>query len=152
MSEQLTPVTPEVEQTISTGRSGPHFALRILWYLFIGWWLTGISLAVGYVAGLTIIGLPLAFWIFNRTGTILTLRPRTQTTTITVSGGVATVTREHQKQRSLLLRAIYFVLIGWWAALVWMIVAYFICLTIIGIPIGIMMLNRLPEIYTLHRN
>ena len=51
-----------------------------------------------------------------------------------------------------MLRAIYFVLIGWWAALIWMIVAYLIWLTIIGIPIGIMMLNRLPEIYTLHRN
>ncbi len=33
-----------------------------------------------------------------------------------------------------------------------MMVAYLISLTIIGIPIGIMMLNRLPEIYTLHRN
>jgi uncharacterized membrane protein YccF (DUF307 family) len=152
MSEQLTSVVPEATQTVATGGSGPHFALRILWYLFIGWWLTGISLAVGYFAGLTIIGLPLAFWIFNRTGTILTLRPRTQTMTTTVSGGGATVTREHRKQRSLLLRAIYFVLIGWWAALLWMTVAYLICLTIIGIPIGIMMLNRLPEIYTLHRN
>ena len=37
-------------------------------------------------------------------------------------------------------------------ALIWMIVAYLISLTIIGIPIGIMMLNRLPAIYTLHRN
>jgi uncharacterized membrane protein YccF (DUF307 family) len=152
MSEQLTPVAPETKQTVATTRSGPHFLLRVLWYLLIGWWLTGISLAVGYVAGLTIIGLPLAFWIFNRTGTILTLRPRVQTTTTVESDGVTTISSEHRKQRSLLLRAIYFVLIGWWAALIWMIVAYLICLTIIGIPIGIMMLNRLPEIYTLHRN
>ena len=128
---------------VTTGRSGPHFLLRVLWYLLIGWWLTGISLAVGYVAGLTIIGLPLAFWIFNRTGTILTLRPRTQTTKTSVSGSVTTTTQEHRKQRSLLRRSIYFVLVGWWAALLWMIVPYVICLTIIMIPIGIMMLNRL---------
>jgi uncharacterized membrane protein YccF (DUF307 family) len=50
------------------------------------------------------------------------------------------------------LRAIWFVLVGWWAALIWMIVAYLISMTIIGIPIGIMILNRLPEVYTLHRN
>jgi len=31
-------------------------------------------------------------------------------------------------------------------------VAYAISLTIIGIPVGIMMLNRLPEVFTLHRN
>ena len=152
MSEQLTPVAPDVSKTITAGRDGTHFAFRVVWYLLIGWWLTGISLAVGYVAGLTIIGLPLAFWVFNRTGTILTLRPRTQTTTMIASGGVTTITREHRKQRSLLLRAIYFVLIGWWAALIWMTVSYLISLTIIGIPVGILMLNRLPEIYTLHRN
>lgn len=152
MSDQLSPVAPEIQTTVATARSGPHFLLRVLWYLLVGWWLTGISLTVGYLAGLTILGLPLAFWIFNRTGTILSLRPRAQTTTTTTTGGVTTLTREHRKQRSLLLRAIYFVLIGWWAALLWMVVAYFFSLTIIGIPVGIMMLNRLPEIYTLHRN
>ncbi|MGI9112019.1 MAG: hypothetical protein ACR2GT_07465 [Gaiellaceae bacterium] len=48
----------------------------MVWYLLVGWWLTGISLTIAYIAGLTIIGLPLAFWVFDRTGTILTLRPR----------------------------------------------------------------------------
>ena len=33
-----------------------------------------------------------------------------------------------------------------------MFVAYLISLTIVGIPVGIMMLNRLPEVFTLHRN
>ena len=110
-------------------------------------------MAIGYIAGLTIIGLPLAFWVFNRTGTILTLRPRAADDHDRRQRlAVTTMSREQRKQRSLLLRAIYFVLIGWWAALLWMIVAYLITLTIIGIPIGIMMLNRLPEIYTLQRN
>ena len=39
---------------------------------------------------------------------------------------MTTVTNKHRNQRSLLLRAIYFVLIGWWAALLWMTVAYLI--------------------------
>ena len=152
MSEQLAPVLPEISHTATTGRSGPHFLLRVVWYLLIGWWLTGISLAIGYIAGMTLIGLPLAFWVFNRTGTILTLRPRVQNTTVTQVGNVTTISQAHRKQRSLLLRSFYFVLIGWWAALLWMLVAYFFSLTIILIPIGIMMLNRLPEVFTLHRN
>jgi len=131
---------------------GPNLFLRALWYMFIGWWLTGYALAIGYVAALTIIGLPLAFWIFNRTGTLLTLRPRSQTTTIVADGGTVSVSSEGAKQRPLLLRTIWFVLIGWWAALFWMFVAYVLSLTIIGIPIGIMMLNRLPGVFTLHRN
>jgi uncharacterized membrane protein YccF (DUF307 family) len=98
-----------------------------------------------------VIGLPLAFWIFNRTGTLLTLRPRSQTT-IVEGNGTAAISYQGARQRSLWLRAIWFVLVGWWAALIWMIVAYLISLTIIGIPIGIMMLNRLPEVFTLHRN
>jgi uncharacterized membrane protein YccF (DUF307 family) len=93
---------------------------------------------------LTVVGLPLAFWIFNRIGTLLTLRPRTRTTTIVGGNGTTTVSSQGAKQRPLWLRAIWFVLVGWWAALIWMIAAYLISLTIIGIPVGIMMLNRLP--------
>src|SRR5688572_8901879 len=102
MSELLAPVAPDARTTVTTGRSGPHFLLRVAWYLLVGWWLTGISLAIGYAAGLTIICLPLAFWVFNRTGTILTLRPRMQTTTTVERGGSTTISREHRKQRSLL--------------------------------------------------
>ena len=138
--------------TVTLGKRGPNFFLRALWYIFIGWWLTGLSLAVGYFAALTVIGLPLAFWIFNRTGTLLTLRPRTQTTTIVQGEGGTRVSQHGAKQRPLWIRAIWFVVIGWWAAGIWMFVAYLISLTIIGIPVGIMMLNRLPEVFTLHRN
>ena len=135
-----------------TRRQGPPFLVRVLWYLFIGWWLTGISLALGYLAAITIVGLPLAFWIFNRTGTLLTLRPRPGTVSVSHDGGVTVVESGHREQRSLLLRVVYFVLVGWWAALIWMTIAYFLCLTILLLPVGLMMLNRLPEVFTLHRN
>jgi uncharacterized membrane protein YccF (DUF307 family) len=128
--------------------SGHGFLVRALWYIFVGWWLTGIALTVGYVLTLTIVGIPFGFWIFNRTGTLLTLRPRSQPVQLAADGSVG----EHPNQRSLLLRAIWFVLVGWWLAGLWMGLAYLVSLTIIGIPLGIWMLNRLPEIFTLHRN
>ena len=137
---------------IVTRRQGPPFLVRVLWYLFIGWWLAGISLALGYLAAITIVGLPLAFWIFNRTGTLLTLRPRPVTVSVSRDGGATAFESGHREQRSLLLRAAYFVLVGWWAALIWMTIAYFLCLTILLLPVGLMMLNRLPEVFTLHRN
>ena len=127
---------------IVTRRQGPPFLVRVLWYLFIGWWLTGISLALGYLAAITIVGLPLAFWIFNRTGTLLTLRPRPVTVSVSHDGGVTVVESGHRAQRSLLLRVVYFVLVGWWAALIWMTIAYFLCLTIVLLPVGPIMLNR----------
>ena len=142
----------DASSVIVTTRQGPPFLVRVLWYLFIGWWLTGISLALGYLAAITIIGLPLAFWIFDRTGTLLTLRPRPVTVGVSHDGSVTVVESGHREQRSLLLRVVYFVLVGWWAALIWMTIAYFLCLTILLLPVGLMMLNRLPEVFTLHRN
>ena len=43
----------------------------------LGWWLAGIGMVVAWIAGITIVGLPLAFWVVNRISTMLTLRPRT---------------------------------------------------------------------------
>ena len=137
---------------IVTRRQGPAFLVRVLWYLFIGWWLTGLSLTRGYLAAITIVGIPLAFWIFNCTGTLLTLRPRPVTVCVSLDGGVTVVERGHGEHRRHHLRVVYFVLVGWWAALIWMTIAYFLCLTILLLPVGLMMLNRLPEVFTLHRN
>jgi uncharacterized membrane protein YccF (DUF307 family) len=49
----------------------------------------------------------------------------------------------------LLIRAVYFVLIGWWFSGIWAVVAWILCLTIIGLPFGLYMLNRLPQVVTL---
>ena len=48
-----------------------------------------------------------------------------------------------------LVRAIYFIFIGWWLALFWIIVAWLLNITIIGLPLGLTMLNRVPQIMTL---
>ena len=59
-------------------KTGPHILVRIVWYLFVGWWLTGIAMAIAWVAAIVVIGLPLTFWLVNRIPTMLTLRPRRQ--------------------------------------------------------------------------
>ena len=146
------PAAARPSTVVAAPPKGRNFFLRVLWYIFVGWWLTGIALGVGYLAGITVIGLPLAFWIFNRTGTLLTLRPRSDVATVRTEGGVTHVEYAGRQQRPIWLRAIYFVLIGWWLALIWMILSYVISLTVIGIPLGIMMLNRLPAVFTLQRN
>lgn len=50
---------------------------------------------------------------------------------------------------NIILRIIWFVLVGWWLGF-WAIVAAYLCLVlIIPSPIGIAILNRLPRIFTL---
>jgi uncharacterized membrane protein YccF (DUF307 family) len=43
------------------------------------------------------------------------------------------------------------VLIGWWLSLIWSLLGWLFCVTIIGMPLGVLMLNRLPNVTTLMR-
>lgn len=133
-------------------KTGPHILVRIVWYLVVGWWLTAIAMALAWLVALTVIGLPLAFWLINRIPTTLTLRPRReQYLMVTGAGGITRMQRVATHQTALPIRFLYFLLIGWWASLIWMIVSYILMLTVLGIPLGMMMVNRLPFVYTLHR-
>jgi uncharacterized membrane protein YccF (DUF307 family) len=56
----------------STAEQHP-FWMRALYFVFFGLWFSAVWLAVAYVLSLTVIGLPLAFLMFNRTGAVATL-------------------------------------------------------------------------------
>ena len=140
------------QTTLLEVKTGPHILVRIVWYLLVGWWVTGIAMAIAWLAALTIIGLPLTFWLVNRIPTVLTLRPRReQYLMVTGPDGVARMQRLSTQQTTLLVRIVYFVLVGWWASLLWMAASYVLMLTILGIPSGMMMVNRIPFVFSLHR-
>lgn len=54
-------------------------------------------------------------------------------------------------QYSLILRAVWFLLVGWWAVGIWLSVAWLLTITIIGIPLGIKMINWVPMVVSLRR-
>ncbi len=133
-------------------RTGPHILVRVVWYIFIGWWLTAILMGIAWVAAILIVTLPLTFYLVNRIPTTLTLRPRRERyAMVTGADGVTRYQRIATEQTSLLVRAVYFLLVGWWLSLLWMVASYLLMLTVVGIPLGLMMVNRLPFIFTLHR-
>lgn len=59
---------------------------------------------------------------------------------------------EGTRQQSFLVRALYFLFIGWWAGYLWANLACFCCLTLILLPVDVMMFDRLPMVLTLRRN
>ncbi len=132
--------------------SGPGIGVRVIWYVFIGWWLTGLVILTAYLAAITVIGLPLTFYLVNRIPTALTLRPRTKTYAATDANGVTTLTAVNLEQRPMWQRALWFVFVGWWLGGLWMGLAYVLCLIVIGLPFGIMMFDRTGGIMTLHRH
>lgn len=50
---------------------------------------------------------------------------------------------------STIIRLIYFLFVGWWVGPLWVLAALFMCATIIGLPIGLMMLSRTTEAFML---
>ena len=131
--------------------TGPGCLVRVLWFVFVGWWLSGLAITAGYFAALTIVGVPLAFWIFNRVPAITTLRPRARSY-VTEQVGTTTLVRARTiPQRPLILRAIYFVLIGWWLGAVWLAIAWVASITIVGLPIAVLMYDRIGAVMTLLR-
>jgi uncharacterized membrane protein YccF (DUF307 family) len=124
----------------------PNLILRVIWFILVGWWLTGILSVVAWALNATIIGLPLGLWIINRLPLAATLRP--SSSQYRVENGVL---RPGTKQHTLLLRAIYFVLIGWWFSGLWIVVAYALLLTIVGMPAASWMCGRIGAVTTLYR-
>ena len=55
----------------------------------------------------------------------------------------------NKPQVNFLIRVIYFFCVGWWLGMCWISIALLLCMSIIGLPVGVMMLNYLPAILTL---
>ncbi len=128
------------------------FIVRALWYVFIGIWLSGLVIGVAYVLILTIVLSPLGAALLNYVPQALTLRKRSLDVSVINENGVSIVKTGGVPQRPFLLRAMYFVLIGWWFGALWSAVAWALCAIIIGFPLGIWMLNRIGAVVSLHRH
>ncbi|MDP9351794.1 MAG: YccF domain-containing protein [Chloroflexota bacterium] len=63
-----------LEDGVLTQGGAQHpFWLRALYFVFVGWWFSGLWMGLAYLALITIIGIPLAFWMYGRVGAVTTL-------------------------------------------------------------------------------
>ena len=147
---QAPPVASPV--MVDVQHPGPGLLTRALWFLFIGWWLGLIWLHIGFALCLTGIFLPVGLLMLNRLPGVLTLRSSDLQTAVAIYGnGLAVVRTGELPQVDFLLRAVYFLFVGWWLGYLWALVGYLLCFTLVLMPIGVMMLNRLPTVLTLRR-
>lgn len=125
--------------------SRPGCLIQLVWYWFLGWWLGLIWVSVAWLLMLTVIGIPVAVVMLNNVSQIIALRGRR---IVQVSAaGVQDV-----PQINILIRALWFVVFGWWASGLWMAAAYLLCLSIIGLPLGFWMFDLTPTIVSLKRS
>ncbi len=135
-------------QTVQTNQGLGMLILRLVYFFFIGLWLSGIWATMAWVLCVTIIGLPLGVWMLNVLPQIATLQPQTKNLYVSETGEVYTSAIQ---QHNFFLRAIYFLLIGWWFSAIWIAVAWGLSASIIGLPISFWMFNRVGSVLTLAR-
>jgi len=129
-------------------KKNPGCLVQLVWFALVGWWLGQAWVAVAWFFAATIIGMPLAVMMLNRVPEVMALRGETELLVRSWNGH--TVVTEIP-QYNILLRALYFILVGWWASALWLELAYALCMTIIGLPLGFWMFDRTPAIVSLRR-
>ena len=128
---------------------GAGLLIRALYFILFGWWFSGIWAVVAWILCLTIIGLPFGLYMLNRLPQVVTLRPSRSDLVLTTTGRVI---ERDVPQLPFLIRALYFLLIGWWLSAVWIAIAWALNASIIGMVIGFWMFNRVPAVVTLARS
>ena len=137
---------------VVSGRKGPGCLVQALWFLAIGWWAGAFWISLAWVLMVTIIGIPLAVMMINALPKVIALREPGSDVTVIKTGDVTVIDASGKvPQHNILLRAIYFLLIGIWLSAFWMSVAYLFCLTIIGMPVGFWMFEKTPAVLSLKR-
>jgi uncharacterized membrane protein YccF (DUF307 family) len=126
---------------------GPSFLVRVTYFVLIGWWLGLVVASLAWVINLTIIGLPLGLYMLNRLPAIITLRPQEQDVRM-----VGSTIKVGGEQLAFVLRACWFVFIGWWLSLVWIGAAYACVVTIVLLPLAFWMFGRVGAVTTLYRS
>lgn len=132
-----------VVQHIYVGAAGAPSRLpllvRALWFVFVGLWAGQLWLVLAWMLNLTLIGMPLGMWMLGRLPEVMTLRQsQRQLPAPTFHSSV-----------HIAVRAIYFLAIGWWLSLLWLMLAWGIAATIIGLPLAFLMFERVGTLTTL---
>jgi uncharacterized membrane protein YccF (DUF307 family) len=100
--------------------------LNVLWLVLAGVWLALGYLVAAALMAITIVGLPFAKQALKLAGYALWPVGRTLMKSETRNLGL-----------SVLGNVLWFILVGWWLALEHLLVGCLLCLTVVGIPLGV---------------
>ena len=129
----------------------PNILLRVVWFVFVGWWLSFWAIVLATVLQLTIIGIPGAIWVINRIPQIMTLKSSRRLQVSNNDSGVTVIGYSDREQRRLWVRAIYYVLVGWWATFVGLLLLWIAGILIITLPISFWMAGQTGKVQMLRR-
>jgi uncharacterized membrane protein YccF (DUF307 family) len=141
-----------MDNTTVQMKKNPGCLFQILWFAFIGIWLGQVWMIIAWILMVTIIGIPLGVAMLNKLPFIIALRQEPVEVKVMRRADGTLIQREvSPTQVNFFLRVLYFILIGWWFSALWMEVAYALCCSVIGLPIGFWMFDLVPTVVSLKR-
>jgi hypothetical protein len=132
---------------------GPGCLVRGLYFIFIGLWLGALWTVVAWLLTVSIIFMPFGLYMLNRIPQVMTLQAAPRELIVTQQGNITLISDRSRSQYPFLLRAVYFLVIGWWLSAVWLLSAW----GLVGVTFGLgiipafWMFNRTPAIVSLAR-
>lgn len=136
---------------IQTDEPEERVALRMLWLIFAGWWLSAIWVGVAWVLLLIAPASPLGLRMLANLQRIVALIASDDESLDLVEDTLLRMENEHLRQRPAVARLLYTLAIGWWLSIVWSVVAWGRSLSVQTQPTTVMMFMRLPALMTLQR-
>jgi len=145
--------TNNASSTTVVTKAEPNIVIRALWFIFVGWWLSQLVIILGWLCNLTVVLLPAGIALLNRIPQVTTLKLSSKTHVVVQAedGSVSTTRAMAAAQLPFVVRALWFVFVGWWASLLWFEIAWLLCITIIGLPLAFWMFGASGKVLTLKR-
>ena len=130
--------------TTQTQFDGVTLLVRMLYFLFVGWWVSQLWLLGAWLVNLTYIGAPLAKQMITTLPTVTFLVPAQYQLPQRMPPTLA--------QQPPLVRVLYFFFVGWWLSLVWLELVYVCAISVLAMPIAVRMSRPLPMLTTLDQH
>lgn len=122
--------------------------LRLVYFVFAGWWIGAAVALAGWVCCLTIVLLPIGVFVLHRLPLVTTLTMPDDEYRPMKHHGEYRVMRETDSV-PFLFRALWFFCVGFWLSFVWIKLAFLLGATFVLTPVAFWMINRVPAILTL---
>lgn len=106
---------------------------NILWLVLVGWWLAIGYLVAGIVTCITIIGIPFGVQAFKLAGYA-----------VWPFGRSIVDSPESDQDVSTIGNILWVILGGWWLALAHIVAGLIMCITLVGIPLGLASFKMVP--------
>lgn len=119
--------------------------VRLVYFVLIGMWASQLWIIVTWLLSLTVVGLPISTAMIRVLPQVAMLSSRR-------IRPASLAQAKYSAQAAFGVRALYFLLIGWWASFVWMQLAWVAGITIIGLPLALAMFSFTPTVATLARS